>query len=578
MDQDVLHWLREAAKNGTSWTDVRAALQSHDPDGEDIRLRPFVFAFGYAFLPRSSSRRERVGEPYGAMIAGDGWRFPPRLADIEDVDIEAWQAALDAVDHQVVKARLGDLLWERRARPRPDLAAREACDGLMQLATDERWSVMDRTRMLSRALELARELRALELQQGVVAAMLRHAEADLASEHGGPGASLGSLQPLVELPASERPEELDGLLRRVGDRYGADPFIDEKVNEFRARLLGPDERRELQRQQIRRWREEAAQGDAILRLNRLQHALDLARTHGLTEEAEDLRRDLGRIAPDDLGLARISADLEFPAEEVERFLAHFGQAPTWQVALQGLAAQPAPGGRPADLEQQVDELMESFPLQYLMTKEVIGPDNATAIFRAAAPDDHRRLALAEQRAHAARVWSAFGAEALDRVGRREDRPDRDALSAFFAGEMVDGEVAERLARGVELFWDGQYDESAHVLVPRLEAVVREMARQVGVPIVNEPRPGREIGGVELLGGLLRDLEGAFADEAWHAYLTNLLVDSLGLNLRNSIAHGLHGVVGRLDAALLVQAAVALGRMGFRQIDDVPGPPPGAGPS
>ncbi len=33
------------------------------------------------------------------------------------------------------------------------------------------------------------------------------------------------------------------------------------------------------------------------------------------------------------------------------------------------------------------------------------------------------------------------------------------------------------------------------------------------------------------------------DEAWHAYLLTLLADPLGLNLRNSNSHGLHGRVG-----------------------------------
>jgi hypothetical protein len=169
------------------------------------------------------------------------------------------------------------------------------------------------------------------------------------------------------------------------------------------------------------------------------------------------------------------------------------------------------------------------------------------------------------------------ARALDRIGARPDRPDREALTGFFENEFIDGEPAERIARAVELYWDGQPDESAHVLVPRLEAVLREMARQVGIPVVREPLPGREIGGAEMLGALLRELQGAFADQGWHAYLLNLLADPLGLNLRNSIGHGLHGTVGHVDAALLVQAAVLLAGMSARPVEPPPEPPPGAGP-
>jgi hypothetical protein len=188
------------------------------------------------------------------------------------------------------------------------------------------------------------------------------------------------------------------------------------------------------------------------------------------------------------------------------------------------------------------------------------------------------LALSEQRAWHARFWGVFCAEALHRIGRRDDRPDRAALTDFLMTDFIDDETGERIARSIELYWDGEFDESAHVLIPRLERVVREMARQVGIPIVREPRPDREIGGVEMLGALLRDLEGAFADRGWHAYLLNLLADPLGLNLRNSIAHGLHGVVGAVDASLLIQAALRLAAMSITPVKDPPTPPRGAAPS
>lgn len=578
IDSEVLDWLREVAAAAESWESVRSALQEHDSEGGDPRLRPFVFAFGFHLHERSSNARERAGGPFGAMVAGDGWRFPPALEDIEDSDVEAWREAFESVEHHVVQARLGDLLWERKAQPRPDLAAAAACDALLDVVADEAWRIMDRVRCLSRALELARETRDPDRQTRVVDRMLAFARTDLESEGGGPGASLGALRPLVALPVGERPEDLDGLLQLVVDRYGQDPYITDSVADLRSRLLDPDARKELHREQVQRWRDEATKGDGMLRVHRLEHALEIARSHGLKAEADELRRELGTIRPDDLGLERISADLEIPTEEVERFLGLFDDAPTWQDALRLLAAQPAPGGEPEDLAQQVDQMMTEFPIQYLFTKVLIGPDNATAIFRANEPEAHRRLAMAEERARAARIWGIFCADALNRIGKRADRPNVGALTEFFSNEFIEAEVAERLARAVELFWEGLPDESAHILIPRLERVLREMARLVGIPIVREPRPDREIGGVELLGALLRDLEGAFADKAWHAYLANLLVDPLGLNLRNIIAHGLHGTVGYGDAALLVQAALLLAGMSQQAVEHPSEPPPGAGPA
>jgi hypothetical protein len=156
VDQEVLDWIRDAAAAAHSWESVSAALRARAQDGEDPRLRPFVLAFDYALHERSSTTRERAGEPFGAKLAGDGWRYPPALEDLTDEDLDAWRIALDAVEHPVARARLGDLLWERKAKPKSHLAARVACDGLVRVTQDSAWRAMDRVRCLSRALELAR--------------------------------------------------------------------------------------------------------------------------------------------------------------------------------------------------------------------------------------------------------------------------------------------------------------------------------------------------------------------------------------------------------------------------------------
>ena len=166
---EVLDWIRDAAGVADSWASARAALQARD----DARVSPFVIAFGYALHERSSAARERAGGPFGAMVAGDGWRFPPALEDIPDENLEAWRDVLAGVDHPAVHARLGGLLWVRKAQPDPHLAAAAACDGLVAVAENGAWRSMDRVRCLSRALELARETRDAPRQATAVERMIR---------------------------------------------------------------------------------------------------------------------------------------------------------------------------------------------------------------------------------------------------------------------------------------------------------------------------------------------------------------------------------------------------------------------
>ncbi len=92
VDDEVLAWIREAVAGADSWDSVRSALQARHPEGDDLRLRPFVFASGYTLHERFGSARERAGGPFGPMIAGETWRFPPALGDIADEEVDAWRA------------------------------------------------------------------------------------------------------------------------------------------------------------------------------------------------------------------------------------------------------------------------------------------------------------------------------------------------------------------------------------------------------------------------------------------------------------------------------------------------------
>ncbi len=573
LDERIADALR-ATDAETSWHEVSNSFRALDPDGEDLTVRPFYFAFSYTLLERISPRRDRVGGPFGSRIAGEGWRFPPEVSTIEDVDVQAWIDAFEEIDSPVVKARVGDLLFERRAGSRPDLYARGASDALLALVDREEWADIERTRLLSRALELAQAVGDRERAETAIARILAFAKYELDNSESKPGVCLRPLRSLVDLMPKDRPDNLDELLVRAADRFGADPSLMDNIVELRVRLLDEEGRRQLRQDQVARWREEATEGDGLLRAFRLEKALEIARTFGLNTEADELRKELGDFDPEQLNLEEISAEVEMPREEVERFLSNFRDAASWQDALRFLAVQPPPGGSPADLETFVEELMAEVPLQFLVTKSIIGPESAGAIFRADSPEKHKRAAMSEQRAHAASFWALLAADGLDAIADTFSRPSHDELTEFFTGELVDVDAAERMARALELYWDGHSDESAHILVPRIEQVIRGLARRVGVPVYREPI-GNEPGGVETLGTLLRAITPVFANGGLHAYFVVLLVDPLGLNFRNRIAHGLVGKVQKPATALLLQVACVLSGLQMGTPDEQAKPPPGS---
>jgi hypothetical protein len=138
---------------------------------------------------------------------------------------------------------------------------------------------------------------------------------------------------------------------------------------------------------------------------------------------------------------------------------------------------------------------------------------------------------------------------------RFEVPDQDALIDFLAGGLIDRDLATRLAEAIGYYWRGEHDAAGHLLSPRIEATVRNFCVTMGIP-VTKPQRGEEPGGVLTLGSLLDELEGCM-DESWRRYLAHLLVDPLGLNLRNNISHGLIPAVDQYKAALLIHAVCHL---------------------
>jgi hypothetical protein len=129
------------------------------------------------------------------------------------------------------------------------------------------------------------------------------------------------------------------------------------------------------------------------------------------------------------------------------------------------------------------------------------------------------------------------------------------LTEHYTTQIIPAEVAERVATAVDHFWEGRYDEALLILLPRLESIVRELCRLLGLVIIKEPM-GSDVGGFLQLGSLLSSLKGRLP-ESRHCYLMTLLTDPIGINLRN---RGLHGLIipgSREEAALAIHVACFL---------------------
>ena len=159
---------------------------------------------------------------------------------------------------------------------------------------------MDRAFGLIRALELARAVKDDERLATVVAACEKGARESMMASSPEPGVALRLVRALMWLPPDLQPASVDDLLAEAERVYGGDPYhfasiVDLKVSRSPDAALV----RQLRVQEVRRWCQRASETAGLLRFSHLQSALEAARNYGLSDLADEIRRDMQKV---DLGL------------------------------------------------------------------------------------------------------------------------------------------------------------------------------------------------------------------------------------------------------------------------------------
>jgi hypothetical protein len=542
----------EAAAQANTALEVAGALERAAGEQTEDPMGSLICAFNYDLVsPRNKERRLQHGV-FAPMLEWDGRQFPPPLPDVGHDWLNTWAEVADRSDAPLVMARLNDLLWERKFGERPDERARRAIESYLVLRESEEPMVAPDA--LIRALELARALRDDEQVAEITTLIVDYARTSIQAEAWEPGVPLILIEALTELPLPDRPAAVDDLLEQAKARYEADPYIVQSAVELQAALRRdqPDEERALYAEAVDRFRQAANEERGILRVAHLQHALEIARQYGLREQIDELRLALQEIRPEDLELKEVSAEIALPTEQIERLIERVAEGDGWPDCLERFAVlYGPPSGHHERNVKLIEELKRRSPLLFMITRVEFGPEGTT-LRELRTEEEHVEAALAQHERDSIAIWGLIAADALLRVRERHGEPSEDELAVFFETSLIPADLAKQLAHGVVLFARGDYDDSAHALAPRIERVMRELCRRVGLVVAREPI-GASPGGVRPLGHLLAALEGIL-DESWRRYLVNTLTEPLGVNLRNRIAHGLIGEVQAYDGAVLIHVA------------------------
>lgn len=560
--EEILQELNAAAQVASHWSEVASQLRKIELDADENPFVPFIHAFSYRYIEHSEIEERSRWGIYGPMAEfTNGQVFPLPLDQVSNETIQSWKMAYTQTDCAVVKARLGDLLWLRKINDRPDLFARGAIDAYIKLSEAD-WNDLYRAFSLIRAFELARAIRDNDLEKVVTDKLILLCGQLLDTENPKPGVTLRLIRPLLNLPLDQQPDELDDLIENSFEIYKDDPWILESLIGIKIQQISEQEQRiKLRISQVQMWIDKAEASEGIAKFAHYQHALEIARNYGLTDLANEIRQVIQKTEREDLDLKEISVPIRIPTEEIERYIESFIDKKAWRVSLSRFGFHGPPSGDYLNNLASINQQMREHPLPFIFP-QTIYDENNYPIMVADNEDENKNMALVRQEMMGILMFGKFAPQILNRIIDENGKLNKDELVEYFTTTLIQTEIADNIAQAINWYFKGEYDICVHLLLPRIETVFRTITREVGIAIFREPVgdiPGR----VLTLGKLLDKLKDRM-DESWRRYFVNLLVNPIGINLRNRICHGLTDQATQSEAALLIHTVCYLRHMEIGQ--------------
>ncbi|MEV0769956.1 hypothetical protein [Nocardia salmonicida] len=491
-----------------------------------------------------------------------GFGFDAAAAASDD-ELSLWIGLINKVTVPAATARLGELLFARRA-PRPHEYARRAVQAYLD-AVNANDSDEQAPTYLARGWTLARQIKDQALENAGLEMMT--SRVDILME-GGYRDTPSTVYPLLRVlcvrpndpsrRGSQR-EHANAVLRTLALSDLRDPLIGETA-QLRRGLLDStstaEERAAIDLDEIRsRCRCADTASHPAARLHFLEHAARVATKRSQFAEADRITALMQDIDPADLGMTIIFTSTSIPTWMSESLLDTYTQAATWHTGVARFCTDPwAPTGSvetnrstTAGLNKTLLRLMPTVLLDGGLPRATLSTDEQQ--------DQHD---LARTAAISAGFYGSLLAEALRRLALRYGIPEvEDLTTELLELGALDPRLARSLAKGFGYFWAGDYEAAAAIVIPKIETAARMLLRELDEPTfkvqISQVKPGGHI----QLHPLLQALEKAALDEDWAYFLRWLLLGPLGRNLRNDYAHGHLDVVTPTDAALLLRAAALL---------------------
>jgi hypothetical protein len=479
--------------------------------------------------------------------------FPMALRDA-DSDVQAlWLSLYSAVTHPVMKARCADIVFTLRLANSRDVAE-EAVSAYLDTIGGS-LSVTEQGTGLLRAWEIARSVKLFSLMQQVKTAMLDMAESLLSD--GEDGHVFINLMDALSVPQRKKNAQpvdprIDDLLDRALLAYPGTLIVGQIAALVRRRAAATDDdarARHASEVEVKAYLSDADRAvDALAIRAHLNDAASLARRLNIPE-LESLAISRLQSAPP-VKWQTMAIEGRIPNAYIRGYLRPYRRVDTWRKALGVWFNSESPSGTLASNEAVARSVLSRSVFSRLATTVEFGPGDLPR--RVLSKDDEGiQHELVRAETWGINFHGILLADALDIIKDRFGIPCFGDLEESIATSGTHPLSAGALAKGLILYWVGEFDACAHLVVPKIEASVRALLLELNEPVY-KTQVGDGVGQFPGLGALLPYLMDNGFDPDWERFLRTFLLGD-GMGVRNLVAHGFMDTVSREKAALALRA-------------------------
>jgi len=268
----------------------------------------------------------------------------------------------------------------------------------------------------------------------------------------------------------------------------------------------------------------------------LEQLYHLYLQYGIKDEADRISnkiRELGKQTKSEF--KKIETSLEIPKNELEEYIKWLTDGDLDSV-LKKIAVNYIP--RKDEVVEQIRDLSKKAPISFLITRKIFDTDGrliATVGPLKEDMDGHIVLRISKNM----QISSFFLRETLIILIDKFSLTASKIVNYLYKSPIFEEKRRDFLIRGIEAFLDGDFLVSMHILIPQIEAIIRNLAEKIGIPILKPSRSGGFF--YRTLDELLRE-EGIIRvlSEDMCLYFRVLLTDQRGWNIRNDVCHGISG--------------------------------------